>query len=227
VPLAGCGIGDVGRTRISRGHSLGRRIYWPDYRLSEDLDFTSERPVANLETRLSEVVQIAKDRTTLDLVLKYGAPQRGWSRSTIEWADRGLLLDVNSDVEVALGASREKIDLPYQDLRDIDANVSVFSLAEILGNKWYMLNDRREPRDLFDVWCGLIRFGVPFEEIERGHRARYGYGPSSGSLDNAKRLEEPWDVRLGHQVADLPPFRQVYRDVKREFERWYEKRSDQ
>jgi hypothetical protein len=210
---------------VFRGGTALARIYWPDYRLSEDLDFTSQAAIPNLEPRLESAVRVARERTTLSLELAYGSPRESWSRSTVGWADHELLVDVNMDVEVALGSSQEPIDLPYKDLQGIEATIPVFTLTEILGNKWYMLNDRAEPRDLFDVWSGLIQFDMSFEEVERGHRARYGYAPTPGSLYNAKRLEGPWETRLAHQLADLPPFGQVYQEVKREFEQWQERQN--
>lgn len=210
---------------VFRGGTALARIYWPDYRLSEDLDFTSQAPVPNLEARLGDAVRIARDRTTLSLELAFGPARGSWSRSTVHWTDHELLLDVNMDVAVAMDKHEGKVDLPYKDLETTEVSIPVFSLTEILGNKWYMLNDRKEPRDLFDVWSGLVQFDMEFEEIERGHRARYGYAPSPGSIYNAKRLEEPWETRLAHQLADLPPFRQVYRDVKRHFDAWHDRRN--
>jgi hypothetical protein len=210
---------------VFRGGTALARIYWPDYRLSEDLDFTSQAPVSDLEARLGNAVRIARDRTTLGLELAFGPPRDSWSRSTVQWADHELLLDVNMDVSVAMDKHEGKVDLPYKDLVETEVIIPVFTLTEILGNKWYMLNDRTEPRDLFDVWSGLVQFDMEFEEIERGHRARYGYAPSPGSICNAKRLEEPWETRLAHQLADLPPFKQVYRDVKRHFDVWHDRRN--
>lgn len=210
---------------VFRGGTALARIYWPDYRLSEDLDFTSEGPVPDLEARLGDAVRVARERTTLPLELAYAPPRGSLSRSTIQWSDHELLLDINMDTAVAMGSSEGRVDLPYKDLQEIETIIPVFSLTEILGNKWYMLNDRTEPRDLFDVWTGLVQFAVEFEEIERGHRAKYGYAPSPGSIHNAKRLEGPWEIRLAHQLADLPPFKQVYREVKREFKGWQERRN--
>lgn len=210
---------------VFRGGTALARIYWPDYRLSEDLDFTSQARVADLETRLENAVRVARERTTLGLEITYGPPRGSWSRSTVQWADDELVLDVNMETTVAMGITEGKVDLPYKDLQEIEVIVPVAGLPEILGNKWYMLNDRTEPRDLFDIWSGLVQFDVEFEEIERGHRAKYGYAPSPGSIYNAKRLEEPWETRLAHQLADLPPFTQVYREVKREFDGWQERRN--
>ena len=210
---------------VFRGGTALARVYWPDYRLSEDLDFTSQAPVSDFEARLEDAVRKARDRTTLSLELAFGPPRGTWSRSTVHWADHELLLDVNMDAAVAMDQHQGKLDLPYKDLGETEVIIPVFSLTEILGNKWYMLNDRTEPRDLFDIWSGLVQFDIEFEEIERGHRARYGYAPSPGSIYNAKRLEEPWETRLAHQLADLPPFRQVYREVKRHFDAWQERRT--
>lgn len=210
---------------VFRGGTSLARIYWPDYRLSEDLDFTSHAPVDQLEARLREAIEVARRRTTLNLGLDFGVPREGWSRSTVRWTDHELLLDVNSGVEVALGSSRQPIDLPYRDLKGRGSSVEVFSVPEIMGNKWYMLNDRREPRDLFDIWSGLLRFNVPFDDVDRGHRARYGYPPSSGSLYRAKSLESLWETRLAHQLVDLPAFATAYREVKREFEAWLERQE--
>lgn len=207
---------------VFRGGTALARIYWPDYRLSEDLDFTSAAPVPDLEARLENAVRVVSNRTTLSLELAYGPPRQSWSRSTVRWADHELLVDVNMDVDVTLGKSDGVVDLPYNDLHGVDVVIPVFTLAEILGNKWYMLNDRSEPRDLFDLWSGLVQFDVGFEEIERGHLASYGYPPSPGSIYSATRLEQPWETRLAHQLADLPPFKQVYREVEKVFKEWQE-----
>jgi len=210
---------------VFRGGTALARIYWPDYRLSEDLDFTCEASVSDFQARLEEAVRLARDRTTLSLEMVFGPPRDDWSRSSVHWTDHELLLDVNMNVALAMNKHEGTVDLPYRDLHETKVSIPVFTLAEILGNKWYMLNDRTEPRDLFDVWSGLVQFDVEFEEIERGHRARYGYAPSSGSMYNAKRLEGPWKARLAHQLADLPSFRQAYREVKNQFDAWQDRRN--
>lgn len=218
-------VGERLQELVFRGGTALARIYWPDYRLSEDLDFTSHEPVADLPSRLVDAVRAASDRTTLALELDYGVPQGGWSRSTVRWGTHELLVDINMDVEVALGSQTKEIDLPYRDLAQVRRQIPVVSLPEILGNKWYMLMDRKEPRDLFDLWAGLVKFGVAFDHVNQGHKAKYGYGPGPGSLYNPERLEVLWESRLAHQLPDLPPFRQVHREVKEIFDQWWGSRQ--
>jgi len=114
------------------------------------------------------------------------------------------------------------VDLPYSDLRGGERRVPVVALPEILGNKWFMLgdDDRREPRDLDDVWAGLTRFGVPFSELARGHRAKYGFGPQDAQLTRALRLQPLWEMRLAHQLAELPGFEDAYAAVLQRLTEW-------
>lgn len=204
---------------IFRGGTALARIYWPDYRLSEDLDFISTQRVPELETRLENAVVLAAEGTGLGLELRFGRPRGSWYRSTVAWDAHELTIDINTDEVVALDASELPIHVPYSDLAE-GARIGVLSLAEILGSKWFMLNDRKEPRDLFDLWAGLIKFGVTFDEVAKGHRARYGYKPSIGSLHEAKHLKQLWETRLGHQMADLPSFEEAYGDVAQCFKEW-------
>jgi predicted nucleotidyltransferase component of viral defense system len=107
----------------------------------------------------------------------------------------------------------------YSDLAD-DRVLPVLPLADILGSKWDMLDERDEHRDLFDVWFALRNASVPFEALASGHRARYGHDPSPSFLTRAERLRRAWRERLAHQVKDLPGFDVVLGDVRSIVEEW-------
>ncbi len=205
-----------------RGGTALARVYWPDFRLSEDLDFIGDITARELERTLSRAVESAAQQSSMDLELRFGAPKGGWSRSSVRAGEIEILVDVNAGDRPYLPAEEHPLRLPYSDLGNRERKIRVLALAEILGNKWFMLDDddRREPRDLYDVWTGLVRFGVPFEELARGHHAKYGTNPSEGQLRRAERLKELWETRLGHQLADLPPFDDVLAAVRHHFEGW-------
>jgi predicted nucleotidyltransferase component of viral defense system len=204
---------------VFRGGTALARVYWPDYRLSEDLDFIDEEGSEGVEKDLREAVAQAGESCGRDLVLKPGRFRSGWSRSTVSWPGGTILVDVNLGAEVAMTPEERRLVLPYSDLADShDAVVS--QLSEILGNKWFMLSDRKEPRDLFDLWAALYKFDVPFDAIARGHQARYGYVPVANFIDVAARLKGDWENRLAHQVADLPDFETTRRAVKERLQEW-------
>jgi predicted nucleotidyltransferase component of viral defense system len=135
-----------------------------------------------------------------------------------------LIIDVNMNEQPFLAPEHVRLTLPYSDLSGREHVISVVSLAEILGNKWFMLgdNERNEPRDLYDVWAGLCRFRVPFSELARGHLAKYGFRPLRTQLTLARRLESAWEVRLRHQLRDLPNFQEVWEEVDRSLREWQE-----
>ncbi|MCI0634921.1 MAG: hypothetical protein L0206_13540 [Actinobacteria bacterium] len=92
----------------------------------------------------------------------------------------------------------------------------------ILANKWYMLDDRKEPRGLFDLWSGICVREVSLDWVAEGFEAKYRAKPSLWRIERARKLEAAWEERLAHQVNDLPPFRDVYGQVRARVRAWEE-----
>lgn len=204
---------------IFRGGTSLARVYWPDFRLSEDLDFIAEGRVVDLQDRLRVSVTESSTRIDRPLTLRFGTPRGGWSRSTVESEFGELLIDINLEENVYLPVKEEGLHLPYSDL-DERVGIRCISIPEILGNKWFMLDDRKEPRDLYDLWAALTRFGVSFELVDRGHRAKYGYPARRHSLTAARQLHGKWEMRLRHQLSELPSLDEVLREVEELFDAW-------
>ena len=97
------------------------------------------------------------------------------------------------------------------------------ALEEILANKLYMLDDRDEPRDLFDLWFGICVKDVALEQISEAFREKYGGRPGLWRVERARKLEKTWDDRLGHQVRDLPRFKEVFAAVLGKVREWEER----
>lgn len=205
---------------IFRGGTALARVYWPDFRLSEDLDFISHDAVPDLGERLNSTIEKVSNRIERELRFDFRDLKQGWSRSMVRSDFGDLIIDVNVGEKTHLQIEGRKIDLPYSDLNDGPQRLRCLALAEILGDKWYMLDDRKEPRDLYDLWAGVGRFGVPFEQIAQAHRAKYGFPPLRHSLLAARKLSGSWETRLAHQVAALPPINQVLEEVQKIFDVW-------
>ncbi|MDP9340672.1 MAG: nucleotidyl transferase AbiEii/AbiGii toxin family protein [Actinomycetota bacterium] len=211
---------------IFRGGTALARAYWPDFRLSEDLDFISEHPVSDFQQRLEAVVAEAAQATGRDLTIESSTLRSGWWQSIVVWAGGTTKLDVNTNERAHLPASQRKLELPYSDLSTHGRELAVVAVEEILGNKWFILDDRWEPRDLFDVWWGLARAGITFAELADGHRAKYGYGPQRIPARAARRLKSAWDQRLAHQLRELPEFDGVLAEVTEAYDAWSGRRRD-
>jgi predicted nucleotidyltransferase component of viral defense system len=211
-------------TLIFRGGTALARVYWPDFRLSEDLDFITQGGGEEIERVEREAVQRARETTGIELSLDFRASRNDRSRSVVSWTDEwgsagSLLIDVVRREEPALPVENEELKLPYSDLGERQS-LPVLQLADILGSKWGMLDDRDEPRDLFDLWFALTKARVPFDTVASGHRARYGHNPIPAFLSRARRLEQTWRVRLAHQMKELPEFDTAFDDVRSLVEKW-------
>lgn len=110
----------------------------------------------------------------------------------------------------------------YDDLPE-DRAIRAYALDEIVVEKIVALTDRarNEPRDLYDVWHlsweGHVDLDMLVSEIdsklEFRERTRGGFGDELARKE--KRYKKLWTAWLGAQMADLPPFDQVYRTVLR------------
>jgi len=211
---------------IFRGGTALSRIYWPDFRISEDLDFIGEGDLLDLRGQAERAVGRAAEEMGFDVGLDIAGWRDDRLRAAVTWSsalgrDGELLIDVVRHQRPGLPPASLPLDLRYPDLEGEPVPaIPVLQLREILANKWLMLGDRDEPRDLFDLWWALARAGARFEDIAVAHRATYGYPPMSASMEHATRLERGWRQRLEHQLRDLPPFRGAMDEVRRHFEAW-------
>lgn len=81
-----------------------------------------------------------------------------------------------------------------------------------MANKWNMLDDRSEPRDLFDLWFGLTNDHIAWVQLCDCHQQKYGYRPHVSNLTR-RSLAERWSERLSHQIRGLPDFESVVREL--------------
>ncbi len=217
-------IAEDAQDLVFRGGTALARVYWPDFRISEDLDFISPEEAPDLERVLIGSARRAAESTGLELELEFGRPREDRSRSFLRWntpweSTGELLIDVVTGERAVLEIKSRALVLPYADLQDTIA-IPVVDVREILASKWLMLDDRDEPRDLFDLWWGITRQGVSFAEIAEVHRAKYGYPPMPASIERARKLGLAWQQRLAHQLQDLPAFDDTLNAVEAAFREW-------
>ena len=211
---------------VFRGGTALARVYWPDFRISEDLDFIAPGEAPDLLRLATMIVADIADETGLDATLVADGWRDDRMRATVTWttglAGGGeLLIDVVRHQPARLGPRMLALDLRYPDLDAArGAEIRILALDEILANKWMMLDDREEPRDLFDLHWALTHADVPFGELADAHEAVYGYPPMPASIERAARLEARWEQRLAHQLRDLPAFGDVLADVRQRFDGW-------
>lgn len=115
----------------------------------------------------------------------------------------------------------------YPEFTDLAENrrIFVYSLNEIAAEKTLALTDpaRNEPRDLYDLWYLTNNEEVELHDLVAAicQKLQFREKPCKGLqralADKEARLRALWNTRLAHQMATLPPFEQVYREMRRAF----------
>ena len=225
------------RDRLAfKGGTALKKCYFRGYRFSEDLDFTliEETSWREIERHLAVACEETRRASGVEIRLDHLDRYSHVNSHTIYLAYEGPLppargKTVKTDITI-----RERIVLPleerpvlrgYDEYRDLpeDAGVRVYSLEEMAAEKTVALLDRarNEPRDLYDLWFlttgGHLRLPDLLDPVVRKLEFRGLTLAQVGQEFAAKeaRFRKLWPVRLAPQMADLPQFEGVYREVRR------------
>lgn len=160
-----------------KGGTALKKMYIPEYRFSEDLDFTildAELRNAKLEPTVESLFPWLKREANLTLeirkvdvhssgnpafYLNYVGPLQGNITS------RFLKMDFTRGETLAYPHKNLVVQSTYSDLQNRKALLQVYSPEEILAEKLRSLLTRAEPRDLYDVHYILINQMVDVEQM--------------------------------------------------------------
>lgn len=225
------------RDRLAfKGGTALKKCYFGDSRFSEDLDFTlvEETPWEEIERHLTAAFEETRKASGVEFRLDRLDRHSHENSHTFYLAYEGPLpaargKTVKTDITI-----RERIVLPledrpilrgYEEYRDLpeEARVRVYSLNEVAVEKTVALLDRarNEPRDLYDLWFltsgGHVDLSDLVDPFARKLEFR-GLTPTQVRKEFAAkeaRYKKLWQVRLAAQMAELPEFGAVYREVRR------------
>lgn len=217
-----------------KGGTALKRCYFGDYRFSEDLGFTLLQPMPfedilkNLESvytavRDASAIEFAFDRedrhshaNSHTFYLRYVGPLPAGGSAKVDITIRENL-EFPLEVRPVLRAYEEFSDLPEGRV------IQAYSLAETATEKILALADRarNEPRDLYDLWylvtCERMNVAelVPAITAKLVFREQKAAGIQEAILKKEPRLKALWSARLSNQMTMLPPFDQVFREIRR------------
>ncbi len=234
--LVGLSASSLREHLVFKGGTALKRCYFSDYRFSEDLDFTlaSEMPLESILAGLEDVYAEVRSASGIPFRYSRGDRKKHQNSHTFYLAYEGPLPSASPrEVKVDITIS-ERLVLPiedravlrgYDEYADLieDSQIRVYCLDEIGVEKVVALTDRarNEPRDLYDVWYltseDHVDFAMLTSEIDSKLEFRGRSRDMMGEEFKKKeaRYEKLWSVRLGSQMAELPPFASVFRSVRR------------
>ncbi|UCG92255.1 MAG: nucleotidyl transferase AbiEii/AbiGii toxin family protein [candidate division WOR-3 bacterium] len=218
-----------------KGGTAIKKFYFPDYRFSEDLDFTLLKHVSieKLKQILQEVYIIVLDFSNIRLALKSRETYTNTFTFYINFSGplgadltRGeIKTDITINEKLIYQPTNETLLREYNEYHDIPENIKlkVYSLEEIFMEKYLSILDvsRNEPRDIYDLWYLVSHECLEFGDLDKQIREKGNYKGMkffdiiemfNRKENNYRKL---WTVRLDKHVVDLPPFEKIYRELRR------------
>ncbi|MDP2643875.1 MAG: nucleotidyl transferase AbiEii/AbiGii toxin family protein [Desulfobacterales bacterium] len=220
-----------------KGGTAIKKCYIPDYRFSEDLDFTLREGVSfeKIQAYLALAFEYVERESGIKLqISRYDRHSHENSHTFFIAYEGPLPGTATKEVKVDI-TIQEKIVFPiasnpvlktydeYEDLPD-DARISIYSISEIASEKIVALLDhaRNEPRDLYDLWYLATNKYVVLAELTEAVALKMKFRGNElidvkeNFIRKETRLRKLWNVRLSAQMAHLPEFDEVFRAALRE-----------
>lgn len=216
-----------------KGGTVLKKIYFEDYRYSEDLDFTLlDDNLSNEEIfgdfhkifdwvkeEANIAFQLAEDSEhesgSINFYISYAGPLGGVG------ANKKVKVDITRKEILEFEPLLKPVFIHYSDLEAFD--ILSYSLEEVLIEKMCALMGRTQPRDLYDLWYLLeydkmdITYSWP--EFERKAKNK-GHAPEAFKEKVQAKMNTfkgRWQGSLASQIKDLPEFDLVVRELNKHF----------
>ena len=219
-----------------KGGTALKRIYFPNYRYSEDLDFTllEEITPENLLLNLELLLNNLSIKQGFQFIIPPKKTEIRKNSITIYIGFVGPLQARLGRRFINVGFTlNEKImfnvmpQIIYSEFSDaIKKNIKVYSLEEILVEKLCAMVSRTEPRDIYDVdflFKQELDFGsLPSALIEKAIFKGIDINNIKKILERKKTtIEQMWKNRLSNQVKSLPDLDGVLRNIHKNLRKYF------
>lgn len=220
---------------VFKGGTVLKKVYFTDYRFSEDLDFTllnKKKTKEEIFKWFDEIFSWILDEANIPLtIVKDHSHEDGGFNFNIHYTgplggnnvDKKVKVDIAVSEKLAFSTVLKTVIISYSDLQPY--SIFCYSLEEIFVEKMRSLIQRTQARDLFDIWHLAEHEGIDFNE----YRAEYKIKCEQKGIDGSKLLDvlkkklpiykAQWNKVLLDQIQDLPAFDQVEREVLRQLRR--------
>lgn len=232
--LSALAVSDLNDKLAFKGGTALKRCYFPDYRFSEDLDFTLLEPMLLEDIRRGLDPVYAAVREASGIEIKFDREDRHAHANSHTFylryvgplpASGNVKVDITIREHLAFPLETRPVLQAYEEFADLPEGrtVQVYALAETATEKVMALADRarNEPRDLYDLWYLISCEGMDLSHLVPAITAKLAFrnaaaaGIQDAIVKKEGRLKALWSARLTNQMSELPPFDQVFREFRR------------
>ncbi|MGQ9719547.1 MAG: nucleotidyl transferase AbiEii/AbiGii toxin family protein [Nitrososphaerales archaeon] len=210
---------------IFKGGTAIRKVYFPEWRLSEDLDFTIQQKVdpQNVRQSFEQVFQSLKEKSNIEYTFDSFNHSAHAIQADVQFLGplqfkNRIAHDISLREKLVEEPEHKKIKPWYEDIPDFE--ILVYSLNEILVEKIRSIIQRGKARDYYDVWRLMKEKVFKINEIrdlliEKCRITGIDFNPELvfdvSRLSEAKKF---WSVALSRLTKDLPDFELVEGELR-------------
>ena len=221
----------LSKTIVFKGGTVLKKIYFEDYRFSEDLDFTLlnnditneqifewfketfEYILEEANIRLEIIDNNEHEDGGINFYISYVGPLGGQGNN------KKVKVDISRSEKLEFKPVMQTVLLGYSDLTE--HQLLCYPLEEVLVEKMRTVMQRMQARDFYDIWYLLEQHGmdVNFYLKEFANKCE---SKKLNPVDFPKKLAERlpqykgrWESSMNEQIHDLPDFDKVEREVQR------------
>lgn len=232
----------LSKTIVFKGGTVLKKIYFEDYRFSEDLDFTlinnvclpDRQEISNeqifiwfretfeyildeanipLEIINPNSYRDEHDDTGINFYINYIGPLGGQGNN------KRVKIDISRSEQLVFKPVMKDVFFGYSDMEE--HQLLCYPLEEVLVEKMRSVMQRMQARDFYDLWYLLKQHGMDVgfykNEFESKCKSKK-VNPADFPKKLAERLPQykgRWQSSMSEQIKDLPDFDQVEREVQR------------
>jgi len=212
---------------VFKGGTALRKIYFTDWRYSEDLDFTLSKKFNNDELRgvIDKINTFLSESVGMTLNIKSLHSNPEYAQIKVQFLGplnnkNTIKLDLSFNEPIILIPKNQDIHSEYSDKEKY--SLLVYPLEEILAEKIRSILQRAKTRDYYDVWKILklhhdrINADLLHEVlIKKCQAKKLDFNKDHlFSSERIKPAKEYWEKSLAHQISNLPDFQTVVSGCK-------------
>ena len=216
---------------VFKGGTVLKKVYFEDYRFSEDLDFTLlNDEITNIQIFhwFEEVFEYIREEANIPLeIIDNNEHEDGGINFYISYigplggtgANKRVKVDISRNEQLEFRPVLHAVLLVYSDQKK--HQLLCYPLEEILVEKMRSVMQRLQARDFYDIWYLLEVHGIDVEFYVNEFNNKClskGLNPSGFPRKFEQRLPQykaRWEKSLNEQIQDLPDFDQVVRETMR------------
>ena len=216
---------------VFKGGTVLKKIYFEDYRFSEDLDYTlldNDIPNEQIIEWFSEIFEYISEEANIPFeIIENNEYHDGGINFYINYIGPLGGLGANKKVKVDISRSEtlvfepvwKKVILGYSDQGE--HQLLCYSLKEVLVEKLRSVMQRMQARDFYDIWYLLEVHGMEVDFCINEFKSKCE-NKDVNSADFHAKLEQRlpqykgrWKKSMADQIQDLPNFETIQREVMR------------